>query len=159
MSHSPSETPATRPGLRARLTSPTGQAVAVLVGITLAFYHGLWLPALVLIKRDASWFYLPIKQSLIERLSAGELPQWFPYEALGRSFIGATATGVVVIGKVLPLAGSHVTGRTPSTASFAVGAKSTTAPFASVATVVIPAGTSLSSGAVRSTMIAVIGLL
>ena len=94
MSHSPSETPATRPGLRARLTSPTGQAVAVLVGITLAFYHGLWLPALVLIKRDASWFYLPIKQSLIERLSAGELPQWFPYEALGRSFIGATATGV-----------------------------------------------------------------
>jgi hypothetical protein len=94
MPHAPFETPATRPGLLARLMSPTGRAMAVLAGVTLAFYHGLWLPGLVLIKRDASWFYLPIKQFLVERLSAGELPQWFPYEALGRSFIGATATGV-----------------------------------------------------------------
>src|SRR2546426_2626666 len=38
-----------------------------------------------LIHRDALRFYLPIKQHLIERLSAGELPQWFPYDALGRS--------------------------------------------------------------------------
>ena len=68
--------------------------MAVLVGITLAFYHRLWWPDLVLIKRDAFWFHLPIKQYLIDRLAAGELPQWFPYEALGRSFIGATVTGV-----------------------------------------------------------------
>ena len=94
MSHSSFEAPATTPGLLARLASPTGRALAVLAGITLAFYHGLWLPGLVLIKRDASWLYLPIKQSLIERLSAGELPQWFPYEALGRSFIGVAHTGV-----------------------------------------------------------------
>jgi hypothetical protein len=82
------------PGLFARLTSPTGQAVAVLVGITLAFYHGLWLPGLVLIKRDAFRFFLPLKQYLYERLASGELPQWFPYEGLGRSFIGVTHTGV-----------------------------------------------------------------
>ena len=69
-------------------------AVALLCAVTLAFYHGLWLPGLVLIKRDAFWFHLPTKQYVIERLSAGELPQWFPYEGLGRPFIGTAAAGV-----------------------------------------------------------------
>jgi len=73
---------------------PTWLAVMVLVGITLAFYHRLWLPGLALVKRDALRFFLPIKQYLVERLSAGESPQWFPYDALGRPFIGATHTGV-----------------------------------------------------------------
>lgn len=73
---------------------PTWLAVTVLMGITLAFYHRLWFPGLALVKRDALRFFLPIKQYLVERLSAGELPQWFPYEALGRPFIGATHTGV-----------------------------------------------------------------
>src|SRR5213083_1162100 len=80
--------------LLARLKSSTGLAIAVLVTITLVFYHGLWWPGLVLIHRDALRFYLPIKQHLIERLSAGELPQWFPYDALGRPFIGVAHTGV-----------------------------------------------------------------
>ncbi|TAL11964.1 MAG: hypothetical protein EPO02_02970 [Nitrospirae bacterium] len=69
-------------------------AVAALCGFTLAFYHNLWLPGLVLIERDAFRLYLPLKQHLVERLSAGELPQWFPYDALGRPFIGVTVTGV-----------------------------------------------------------------
>jgi hypothetical protein len=60
----------------------------------LAFYHRLWLPGLVLTKRDAFGFFLPLKQYMIERLSAGELPQWFPYEAFGRPFIGIPVTGV-----------------------------------------------------------------
>ncbi|MEK9134445.1 MAG: YfhO family protein, partial [Pseudomonadota bacterium] len=77
-----------------RIISPTGLAVTVLIGITLAFYHGLWLPGLVLIKRDAFRVFLPFKQYTIERLSAGELAQWFPYEGLGRSFIGVTHTGI-----------------------------------------------------------------
>jgi hypothetical protein len=85
---------APRPQVAHRLDTTTGLAVTALIGITLAFYHGLWLRGLVLIKRDAFGFHLPTKQYLIERLSAGELPQWFPYEALGRPFIGATATGV-----------------------------------------------------------------
>src|SRR5437660_12495591 len=72
---------------------PESRAVTVLLGLTLAFYHGLWLPGLVLIKRDAFRLHLPIKQYLMERLSAGELPQWFPYESLGRPYIGATHTG------------------------------------------------------------------
>lgn len=72
----------------------TGLAVALLCGITLAFYQNLWWPGLVLIKRDAYAFWLPLKQHMIERLSSGELPQWFPYEGLGRPFIGTAATGV-----------------------------------------------------------------
>ena len=84
----PMERPVSRVELRTFL------AVSVLIGITLAFYHGLWLPGLVLIKRDAFRVFLPFKHYVIERLSAGELPQWFPYEALGRPFIGITTTGV-----------------------------------------------------------------
>jgi membrane protein YfhO len=80
--------------LLARLKSSTGLVVAALCSITVAFYYGLWWPGLVLIHRDALRFYLPIKQHLIERLSAGELPQWFPYDALGRPFIGIAASGV-----------------------------------------------------------------
>src|SRR5436309_3798652 len=69
-------------------------AVIVLLGLTLAFYYELWLPGLVLINRDAYGLWLPLKQHMIERLAAGELPQWFPYEALGRPFIGTAATGI-----------------------------------------------------------------
>src|SRR5213594_334073 len=90
----PEEKPSVTRRIIARVWSPTGLAIAVLCVITLAFYHGLWLPDLVLIKRDAFLFYLPIKQYMMERLAASELPQWFPYESLGRPFIGAAATGV-----------------------------------------------------------------
>jgi hypothetical protein len=72
----------------------TALAVIVLLGLILAFYNGLWMPGLVLIKRDAYGFWLPLKQHMIERLATGELPQWFPYEALGRPFIGSAATGI-----------------------------------------------------------------
>ncbi len=88
------EKPNHGPGLLARITSPTGLAVTALVGIALVFYHRLWSPGLVLITRDAFRFFLPVKQYLVERLSAGELPQWFPYEAMGRPFIGVAATAV-----------------------------------------------------------------
>jgi hypothetical protein len=72
----------------------TAMAVAVLCGITLAFYHGLWLPGLVLIKRDAFRTFPQLKQYVIERVLSGELPQWIPYEGLGRPLIG-TATPAV----------------------------------------------------------------
>jgi len=81
-------------GRIAWLSAPSGAAVAALCGITLVFYHSLWWPGLVLIKRDAFRFFLPLKHYLIERLATGELPQWFPYEALGRPYIGVTHTGV-----------------------------------------------------------------
>lgn len=81
-------------GSIALVKSPSVLAVAVLCVVTLVFYHGLWLPDLVLIKRDAYAIWLPLKQHMIERLATGELPQWFPYEALGRSFIGTAVTGI-----------------------------------------------------------------
>lgn len=84
----------TKTGPLARIMSPTGLAVTALCAITLIFYHGLWFPDRVLIKRDAFAFHLPMKQYMIERLVAGELPQWFPYEGLGRPFIGPAHTGV-----------------------------------------------------------------
>jgi len=79
-----------------RLTdrAATALALAALCGVVLTFYYRLWLPGLVLTKRDAFRFFLPLKQYMIERLSAGELPQWFPYEAFGRPFIGIPVTGV-----------------------------------------------------------------
>src|SRR5690242_19977718 len=54
----------------------------------------LWFPGLVLIKRDAFHFYLPIKQHVVERLSTGELPQWFPYEGLGRPLLANAVAGI-----------------------------------------------------------------
>jgi membrane protein YfhO len=81
-----------RPAVGGR--AQTWLAVGALIVVTLAFYHGLWLPDLVLIKRDAFLIHLPIKQYMMERLAAGELAQWFPYEALGRPFIGVVVTGV-----------------------------------------------------------------
>jgi membrane protein YfhO len=80
--------------LLARSKSPRVWAMTALCGGVLAFYHGLWWPGLVLIKRDAFRFHLPMKQYLVERLSSGELPQWFPYDALGRPFIGVAVTGL-----------------------------------------------------------------
>src|SRR5437899_205549 len=77
-----------------RFVSPTGLTVALLLGITLTFYYELWLPGLVLVKRDAFGLFLPLKQHMVERLAAGDLPQWFPYEAFGRPFIAAAHTGV-----------------------------------------------------------------
>jgi hypothetical protein len=77
-----------------RTRAPAAGAAGAVAAVTLVFYHGLWLPGLALNARDAPALFIPIKQYLVERLRAGELPQWFPYEALGRSFIGAAVTGV-----------------------------------------------------------------
>jgi hypothetical protein len=60
----------------------------------LAFYHQLWWPDRILVKRDATMTFLPVKQYMLDRLRSGELPEWFPYDALGRSFIGVAITGV-----------------------------------------------------------------
>ncbi len=73
---------------------PSWLAPAALAVAVLLFYYRLWLPDLVLIKQDAYRFFPPLKRYMMERLSAGELPQWFPYESLGRPFLGIPGTGV-----------------------------------------------------------------
>lgn len=80
--------------LQSRHAILTGLCIAALCGVILAFYSRVWLPGHILIRRDVFRFFAPVKQYMADRLLAGELPEWFPYEALGRSFIGATVTGV-----------------------------------------------------------------
>ena len=70
--NSPAFPEASSPRLAAK--TRTVLAVIALLGVTLAFFHGLWLPGLVLIKRDSYGFYPPLKQYLMERLSAGTDP-------------------------------------------------------------------------------------
>lgn len=72
----------------------TALCAAVLLGLLLLFYSRLWWPGLILIKRDAFRFFAPIKRYVAERLLSGELPQWYPYESLGRSLIGSPVAGV-----------------------------------------------------------------
>jgi hypothetical protein len=79
-----------RDGARA----PAWMAPLALAAVVAVFYHRLWLPGLILIKQDAYRFFLPLKRYMVERLSEGELPQWFPYESLGRPFLGVPGTGV-----------------------------------------------------------------
>src|SRR5207245_11516123 len=74
------------PTFTGRPSWPNGLAIAVLVTITLVFYHGLWWPGLVLIHRAAPPLYLPIKQHLTDRLSSGAFPQCFPSDPLARTF-------------------------------------------------------------------------
>ena len=90
--NSPALPEASSPRLAAK--TKTVLAVIALLGVTLVFYYRLWLPGLVVLSRDAFRLTLPLKQYLVERLAAGELPQWFPYEAMGRPFIGVTHTAV-----------------------------------------------------------------
>src|ERR1044071_8648568 len=78
----------------AQLTRADYVTMAAVLGLVLLLYAQLWLPGLVLIKRDAFQLFLPLKQYIIDRLSHGELPQWFPYEGLGRPLIAATVMGL-----------------------------------------------------------------
>jgi hypothetical protein len=76
------------------LTGTDALSLAAVLGLVLLVYAQLWLPGLVLIKRDAFQLFLPLKQYITDRLSHGELPQWFPYEGLGRPLISLTVMGV-----------------------------------------------------------------
>ena len=69
-------------------------SLAAVLSLVLLVYAQLWLPGLVLIKRDAFQLFLPLKQYITDRLLQGELPQWFPYEGLGRPLISLTVMGV-----------------------------------------------------------------
>jgi hypothetical protein len=69
-------------------------SLTAVLALVLLVYAQLWLPGLVLIKRDAFQLFLPLKQYIIDRLSQGELPQWFPYEGLGRPLISLTVMGI-----------------------------------------------------------------
>jgi len=69
-------------------------ALPSLCGVVLLFYDRLWWPGLALVKRDAFRFFVPLKRYAAERIAAGELPHWFPYEGMGRPFWGNPQPGV-----------------------------------------------------------------
>lgn len=71
----------------------TGVAVSVALALwTLLFGPFLVMPGLP-VYRDLLLTYLPLRHFWAERVSAGHLPGWFPYEGLGRAFIGQGITG------------------------------------------------------------------
>lgn len=72
----------------------TALSVTILLGLCLLFYYRLWWPGLILVKRDTFRFFAPLREFVAQRLLGGELPEWFPYESLGRSVIGSTVAGV-----------------------------------------------------------------
>lgn len=79
--------------LRARLASEGARAAAALAAAWATFFAGQ------LSSGDVPWFrdniltYLPLRQYLHQRLLSGELPQWYPDEALGVPLIGQIAVG------------------------------------------------------------------
>jgi len=77
-----------------RLDRPDYYCLAALWGVVLLAYWELWMPGRILIKRDAFLFFPPIKQYIVDRLASGHLPEWFPYEGLGRPFLSIPVTGM-----------------------------------------------------------------
>lgn len=76
-----------------RGTLPWPVAGLLLAAVSL-FYFRLMLPGNILIQRDSFRLHYPIHAYVAERLSSGELPQWFPYDGLGRPLLGVAAAGV-----------------------------------------------------------------
>jgi hypothetical protein len=77
-----------------KLGRPDYYCLAALWGVVLLAYWELWMPGRILIKRDAFLFFPPIKQYIVDRLASGHLPEWFPYEGLGRPFLSIPVTGM-----------------------------------------------------------------
>jgi hypothetical protein len=67
--------------------------VGLVVAVT-AFFHRLLDPGEILFRRDGFRLLVPLRMYLVERLSAGEFPLWYPYDALGRPYIDTAVTGV-----------------------------------------------------------------
>lgn len=73
-----------------------GQALAlpsVLAGVLALVYTPLVFGQVVF-SRDVHRLFYPVHAYLVERLRAGELPLWYPYEALGVPFIASAVTAV-----------------------------------------------------------------
>ena len=78
--------------LRAWLRDPRRCSAGALLGGWFYFFAPqLWSDGVPYF-RDALLTYYPILVYLRERLLHGELPQWYPYEALGSPFIGQVVT-------------------------------------------------------------------
>src|SRR5881396_1319098 len=57
--------------------------LAGVLAMTVAFFHHAALGGRIFIARDILRVYYPLHQYWAERVSRGEFPDWFPYDALG----------------------------------------------------------------------------
>jgi hypothetical protein len=69
-------------------------AIAAIGGMWLVFFASPIFSATFPFYRDNLITYVALVKYMHERLRAGQLPQWFPYESLGVPFIGQIATGL-----------------------------------------------------------------
>src|SRR3954467_8776334 len=72
-----------------RRLHPRGWAGLALVGAWLLFFGQTIVSSRVPYERDILVTVLPLRHYLLERLRAGEIPQWYPYELLGVPFAGS----------------------------------------------------------------------
>src|SRR5919204_6452035 len=81
----------------ARPTSSAWQRGVLLVGVvcagTAAFFHRAVFSDEIFISRDIQRVYYPLKSYWAERVSRGEIPDWFPYDGLGQPFFGMVISG------------------------------------------------------------------
>jgi hypothetical protein len=70
------------------------RAGLALLGAWFLFFGPQLFSATVTFYRDHLLTYLPLEQFIRGRLLRGELPQWYPYEALGVPLVGQIATGL-----------------------------------------------------------------
>ncbi len=71
----------------------TRVAISVALGLWGVLFGPFLLTPGVPVYRDLLITYLPLRHFWAERVSAGHLPGWFPWEGLGRAFIGQGVTG------------------------------------------------------------------
>jgi hypothetical protein len=69
-------------------------ALGVAVGATALFFLRALLTDQVFIARDLLRVYYPAHHYWAERVRAGEVPTWFPYDGLGQPFVGLLVAGV-----------------------------------------------------------------
>lgn len=72
-----------------RRLHPRSWATLALTGAWLLFFASTIFTTRVPYERDILVTVLPLRHYLLERLHAGEFPQWYPYELLGVPFAGS----------------------------------------------------------------------
>lgn len=86
----PPDAPEQRPAPR------KARAAAALVGAgALLLVYGDVLLGRAFVYSDALLVHWPAKARFVDRLLAGELPEWYPFDGLGTSYLGAGATGLL----------------------------------------------------------------
>jgi hypothetical protein len=62
---------------------------------TLIYFARVVFGGLAFVDRDMRRVYLPVKRYLVERLSSGHFPDWYPYDGLGQPFVGMLVSGAL----------------------------------------------------------------